>query len=548
MSMSSPGSPDTGRDVAPARHVEVIGGGPGGMYAARLLKLRRPEWDVRVRERNAPDATFGFGIGLSPATLRRMQVADRTTYDGLLSIGHDQHTWKMRIGTREILGGDNQAIGLERAGLLQVLAEHATDAGVGIVWGSMTRLEQVAGADLVIVAEGASSNARGALAGDLGVTVEAGDLAYIWCGADIQLDTMLFEVIETEHGIFVAHAMPYADGKATFQIDARLDTVRRAGLADASPGADGSDQQALDYLSGIYERVLGGSRLKGNRSVWSTFNTIRCARWSHDNVVLIGDAAHTAHYSVGSGTRMAMEDALALVDAVSHEPDMATALDVYERNRRPVAGRLQDRATRSQEWWTAFPDRVHLPMPQLMVNYQTRTGAVGASGLAATDPVLFDAGLAVLADGAPNRPPDQTTEDAPDRILSCPVEVGGATWPNRTLGFDGGAIAVPADVAEVAAARESQPTQVIVAAVGAGDVVTAEVARKLHGAGADVLNFDAVSYGGDVLRCLDAAERARLLGEVAVAVTGPPSDLDLMTAGVLAGRVDLVSIREGATL
>jgi anthraniloyl-CoA monooxygenase len=524
-------------------HVAVLGGGPGGMYAARLLKLRHPSWAVRVKERNDPGATFGFGIGLSPHTLRRMQIADPATYEALLAIGYELRTWKMQIGSNAISGGDNQSIGLGRADLLGILTRHALDVGVEIEWGTFGDRDDINDADLVIAADGATSSTRAGLSERLGVTIEPGDLAYIWCGADIELDTMQFEVAETEHGVFVAHVMPFAAGRCTFQVDARLGTVRRAGLDSGVIDTLGNDPATLDHLSGVFSRLLGDVRLRGNRSVWSTFDTVRCRRWSTENVVLIGDAAHTAHYSVGSGTRMAMEDALALAEAIGSNADVPAALHAYEETRRPSTERLQSRALQSQAWWASFPDRMHLPLPQLMTNFQTRTGALGAKALAETDAKLVDSALALLTAGEPS-----LGDDVCQAILACPLELARMTLPSRILDVDGTTVlAVPADLSDVARARERHPDCLILATVTATQTVTPELAAKLHDAGADAVHLTVAAHGGDVIACLDAAERIRLGSGVPVAVSGDAAHVDLLSAGVLAGRLDLVSITDEAS-
>jgi len=526
----------------PPLEVAVLGGGPGGMYAARLLKLRHPTWAVRVHERNDPSATFGFGIGLSPHTLRRMQVADPETYEALLAIGYELRTWKMQIGSNAISGGDNQSIGLGRADLLGILTRHALDLGVEIEWGTFADLDRITGADLIIAADGATSSTRTRLADRLGVTIEPGDLAYIWCGADLELDTMQFEVAETEHGVFVAHVMPFAAGRCTFQVDARLATVRDAGLDDGETDALGNDARTLDHLSHIFDRLLRGVRLRGNRSVWSTFDTVHCRSWSTGNMVLIGDAAHTAHYSVGSGTRMAMEDALALTDAIGSHPDVPTALHTYEAARRPSTDRLQSRALHSQAWWTSFPDRIHLPLPQLMTNYQTRTGALGATALAEADAELADNALALLPAGKPS-----PGDDICRTILACPLQLARTTLPGRIVNIDGDAVLkVPADVSDVASARERHPDHLILATVAATQTMTTELAAKLHSAGADAVLLAVAAHGGDVIACLDLAEHIRLGSGVPVAVSGDAAHVDLLSAGVLAGRLDLVSITDGA--
>ncbi len=515
-------------------HVAVIGGGPGGLYAARLLKLRHPGWRVRVAEQRAPGATFGYGIGLAAHTLRRMHDADPASHDALLAIGYPLDTWELRLRGRSIRGGDNTSIGLSRSQMLSVLAEHAMAAGAEIEWGRRAELEQVADADLVVAADGVGSAVRARLGRDVGASVEVGDLAYIWCGGPIVLDSMRFEVVETEHGVFVAHVMPYARGRCTFQVDTRMESLRNAGLALGAAGPDGTDAATIEYLSDAFAGILGGARLEGNGSVWSTFQTVRCTRWSTGNVALLGDAAHTAHYSVGSGTRMAMEDALALADAIDAAAELPDALAAYEAARRPSVERLQTRALRSQAWWASLPDRMEMPLPQLMVNYQTRTGAVTASALAAADRPLVDA---ALAEPAPREP-----SEAPGAILGRALRLARATLPNRLVGPGDEVRDVEGDVDLVAKTRADHADALILARLD-GD--RAEAAAALIDAGADAVLVAAQPGDGGVLRRLDAAERMRL-GGVPVAVEAAESELDLASAGVLAGRADLVTLIGGA--
>lgn len=522
--------------------VEVIGGGPGGLYAARLLKLWHPEWVVRLHERNPPDATFGFGIGLNAHTLRRMADADPVTYEGLLEIGHGLRTWNLRLGSRSISGGDNQSIGLSRAGMLRVLADHAAAVGVEIEWGRAVGLDDVdVDADLVIAADGAGSGARSRLADELGVTTRAGGLAYIWCGAEIELDTMQFEIVETPHGVFVAHVMPYTRQQATFQVDARLDAIRRAGLDIGRADHDGDDLATLEYLSAAFAPILDGGTLRGNRSVWSTFTTVSCHRWSAGNVVLLGDAAHTAHYSVGSGTRMAMEDALGLAEAIDAHDELAAALRSYEANRRPSVERLQSRALRSQAWWASFPDRMHLPLPQLMASYQTRTGALGASSLAKADPDLVEAALRHVADDAPGLDGDPLPA-----ILERPLRLARTTLPRRVVSNRGADVVdVVADVTDVARARRRHPDRLVLARLESGQLVSAEAAERLIDSGADAVHLRVEADGANLLDRLEMAERLRLTGAV-VAVESAGDDLDQLAAGILAGRLDLVTTPEAA--
>ena len=201
----------------------------------------------------------------------------------------------------------------------------------------------------------------------------------------------MFAPAETEHGTFVTHAYPYSGGQSTFLIETDEQTWRRAGFeatTEQTP-SDASDLASLRYLRQAFARQLRGHALIGNRTRWTRFRTVRCQRWSSGRTVLLGDAAHTAHYSIGSGTKLAMEDAIALVEAMDAEPDAAGAFARYEAVRRGPVGRLQELARRSQLWWESFPSRLNVPVEQLMVAYMTRAGNVPLGRFAATSPAMW---------------------------------------------------------------------------------------------------------------------------------------------------------------
>ena len=202
----------------------------------------------------------------------------------------------------------------------------------------------------------------------------------------------------TEHGVFVTHAYPYAADRSTFLVETDEATWRSAGF-DSTTAAlepDASDDVALDYLSDVFARHLGGHRLIGNRTRWLQFRTVRCARWHDGRTVLLGDAAHTAHYSVGSGTKLAMEDAIALVTALGEADDLETALTAYTAARRPSVARIQDIAERSRRWWDSFPERLDLPVEQLLVAYMSRAGNVPLDRFAASSPDVVCSGVGAV--------------------------------------------------------------------------------------------------------------------------------------------------------
>ena len=286
--------------------IEIIGGGPAGLFAARLLKQRLPDAVVRVSERTVPDETFGFGVAFTQRTLRAVRESDRPTFDAIVAASIDMPGQEMRVGDRSVRAvTPTGGIAIARSELLTVLLDAARDAGVEVDLGCERSLANVTAADLVVAADGAKSGIRAALDGHFGTSVEAGRGMFMWLGCDTRLDSNLFAPVVTEHGLFNIHAYPYGPDRSTIGVEADAATWRRAGM-DATtartPAAE-SDQASIGYLQRAFGPVLGGARLLGNRSRWMHFQVITAKRWHHENVVLVGDAAHTAHYSVGSGTQ-----------------------------------------------------------------------------------------------------------------------------------------------------------------------------------------------------------------------------------------------------
>jgi anthraniloyl-CoA monooxygenase len=409
------------------RSVAVLGGGPGGLYTARLLKLRTPDCEVRVLEQTEPAQTFGFGVGLATRTQRNLQAADPDSFDAILAIAH-AHVMSMVVGTREVALPSDNLIAVGRAQLLDVLRDHARSAGVVLEYGSRASATELAAqAELVIAADGVSSATRDE---DpvYGGSVSTADTLYLWAGTDVALPAALFAPVTTEHGTFVAHAYPYAGDRSTFLVETDEETWRRAGFDATTEQTpyDQDDQAALDYLSDAFAEHLRGHRLLGNRTRWLRFRTITCERWHHRNVVLLGDAVHTAHYSIGSGTKLAMEDGIALVEALAAADDLQVALASYEAARRPAVEHLQETALRSMRWWDSFPTRLDLPVERLWVAYMTRAGKVSLDRFGASAPDVVRAALASYAGCSPA---DVPSEGFSDWVLERRPEVPGHTTP-----------------------------------------------------------------------------------------------------------------------
>jgi len=412
------------------RSAAILGGGPGGLYVARLIKLRQPDCQVDVYEQSAPGNTFGFGVGLSARTQRNLEAADPASFREI-SARSWRHEMSMVIGdaTVRLAAADQLAIG--RQALLGVLGAHAEAAGARLHYGAQEPAEGL-DADLVVAADGAGSLTREVYARDFGAQIEAHDGLYLWCGTDFALPRAVFCPAETECGTFVAHAYPYQEDRSTFLVETDTGTWRRAGFESATrrtlPGA--SDDASLAYLTKAFSDRLGGHSLIGNRTRWLRFRTVTCAVWHRGNVVLLGDAAHTAHYSIGSGTKLAMEDGIALVEALADAGNLDEALTRYESARRPAVEHLQSIARRSMLWWDAFPGRLDLPVEQLLISYMTRAGKVSIDRLAAVAPDVVTAGLARYAGCPVSAVP---TAGRAAWVLSRPLTAAGRDWASRVI-------------------------------------------------------------------------------------------------------------------
>lgn len=520
--------------------VTVLGGGPGGLYVARLLKLARPDCDVVVYEQGMPDKTFGFGVGLAAGTQRNLESADAETLRDIRTGGfrHDMQMW---VRGQVTTVHNNALIGIARTQLLAVLQEHAERCGVVLKFGERMAVADL-DADLVIAADGVNSATRTTGAADFGVSIEQGRGPYLWAATDFALPHAVFEPVETEYGPFVTHAYPYQPDRSTFLIETDAATWRAAGL-DADRDhltSDANDEASLRYLEGVFEHALQGHSLIGNRTQWLQFRTVRAKSWHHDNVVLLGDAAHTAHYSIGSGTKLAMEDAIELVRALDEADELAGALKSYEMVRRPSVERLQGLAARSQWWWDSFPERLDVGVDRLMVAYMSRAGNVPLSRFATSSPDVVDRALREYADGVA---PDQLAADELDEwVLGQPLDHAGRHYSSRIVDLD----ALPT-VSDDADASTDGLVHIAVGAGSAWESGGDELVRRathLADQGSAGIWLTGPAERGAVLDRLDVAERIRLATGLLTIVSVPTQCRADAVAGLVSARLDLVAFDE----
>ncbi|MGJ4898195.1 bifunctional salicylyl-CoA 5-hydroxylase/oxidoreductase [Bradyrhizobium oligotrophicum] len=326
--------------------IAIIGGGPAGLYAAILLKKQRPSADIAVYERNRADDTFGFGVVFSDATLDNFEKHDLPSYQRITQefAYWDDIAVHFR-GTVHRVGG-NGFCGCSRRTLLRILQERARELGVTLQFEvDLEDESQFADADLLILSDGINSRFRQKYVDHFQSEVDLRANKFAWMGSTKPLDAFTFIFQETEWGPFIAHAYQYEAGHSTWIFETDPETFERAGLT----GLD--ERQSADRMKEIFGWFLGDHPLQINRSMWRNFPMIRNKRWVKDNMVLLGDAKSTAHFSIGSGTKLAMEDAIALADAMQRAPNIPAALDLYEHGRREEVEKTQHAADVSLVWF-----------------------------------------------------------------------------------------------------------------------------------------------------------------------------------------------------
>ena len=370
--------------------VNVIGGGPGGLFAALLLKKDDPARTIEVFERNRPDDTFGFGVVFSDATLDEVAEADPETFREIAKRFYHWDDIHIHYQCELLRSTGHGFAGLSRRELLLLLHRRCREVGVGLRFeADIDDLAPYLDADLVIGADGLNSLVRERFADAFEPVVDLRPNRFVWLGTTRPFPAFTFYFREDDHGLWRVHAYQYnASGKSTFIVEATEETWRRAGMDAAS------EEETVDFLSRLFADELEGHALIRNRSLWRQFPTIVNERWSAGNVVLIGDAAHTAHFSVGSGTRLAMLDAIALAGAMRGVGEDATgraeALAAYEEERRRPVESLQRAAQASLQWFEDTERYFRLEPVQFAFSLLTRSLRISHENLRERDPAFVD--------------------------------------------------------------------------------------------------------------------------------------------------------------
>ncbi|HVL42820.1 MAG TPA: FAD-dependent monooxygenase, partial [Brevundimonas sp.] len=341
------------------RSIAIAGAGPGGLYLAISLKLRNPALDVVVHERNRPDDTFGWGVVFSDQTLARLKANDPETAAVIEAAFVHWDDIDVHIRGRTIRSGGHGFAGIGRQRLLTILQERARSLGVHLRFQDEVADIRALPADVVVAADGLNSRTRNDSPEIFGVDIDVRTNKYVWLGTKQSFDAFTFAFVETPHGWIWAHAYQFEPGASTFIVECTEATWRGLGF-------DGMDQdQTCRAAEALFGDWLGGHALMSNAkhlrgSAWLNFPRVACANWRDGKVVLLGDAAHTAHFSIGSGTKLAFEDAIRLAEALTDGGDLDAALAAYETERRIEVLKLQSAARNSTEWFETVDRYVDL--------------------------------------------------------------------------------------------------------------------------------------------------------------------------------------------
>lgn len=506
-----------------AMRVAIIGGGPGGLFAGQLIKQNLPDATVEIFERGREEDVFGFGVVFSDATLRYINEADTILEDALKA--HGTHWGTIDVlakGEKHSFTGNGMSA-VHRKALLEMMRERARNAGVILHFEANKTVADLADYDVIVAADGTNSQARQDVGEkNLGHNLEIASAKFIWFGTTHIFDGLTFLHRQNEHGNFAVHAYPISDELSTFIVEADEQTWRNAGLDDfdmsQAPGI--SDMKSKEYLEELFSEEIQGKEIVVNNSRWSNFRGRSTRTWHKDNIVFLGDAIHTAHFSVGSGTKMAMEDSIALAEALAEFPeDIPAAFARYEELAQPRVEKVQTQAKPSLSWWEHF-GRYYNAFDPLKFTFHFFTRSITLEKIRKRDPEF-----AVAAENAWQRRNGAEP-------LATSLEIGGVKLPSRRLTFDGVTLTDGQTVIDIEAAG--------------GKIVEApardtEVSAVVESAGdADFI----VVHGGESLTRRLVSEEYRLGRDIPTVIVDDSEESraeDHARTEIMSGRTDAIA-------
>jgi anthraniloyl-CoA monooxygenase len=492
--------------------IACVGGGPGGLFFGLLVKRYHPDWEVVLFERNRAGDSFGFGVVFSDATLRAIDAADPVLHDALAE--HGVHWNAIEVwakGDHERFDGNGMAA-IRRSTLLTILQEAAAASGVDLRFETLVpSLDELDDFDVVVGADGANSSLREQTTVARGQQVETASAKFIWFGTTYLFDGLTFVHAQNEHGNFAVHGYPISDDTSTFIVETDEATWRRAGLDEFDvtlpPGQ--SDEKSRRYIAELFADQIPGGELLVNNSRWANFKTRKTERWYDGNTVFLGDAVHTAHFSVGSGTKMAMEDAIVLAKQLTGEGSLEQAFQRYESERKPAVTRIQDAAIPSLGWWERFGEYYRAFEPwQFAFHFFSRS--IPIEKIRQRDP------------GFVGHVERSWRDRHGSGVLETPIDLAGVSLRGRLLTVEDGQIVDPFG----ASVALSDAT--VVDACAPGDVPSDSAF--------------VVVKGGSQGERVAVAERIRLETGATTLIDDPDGDADSAQTLVLAGRGDAVLV------
>jgi anthraniloyl-CoA monooxygenase len=356
--------------------IGIVGGGPAGLYFALLMKKLDPAHQVTVIEQNPASATYGWGVVFSDRALSFLKESDAASY---ADIEAELKTWDDQtiIHENDAIKIDGSAYaGIARLALLRILQEHCRRFDVDMRYNThLLNVASLTNCDMIVGADGVNSSVRQQYAAEFQPSLSLLSNKYIWYGTHQLFDTLSLIFRRYNGGAFVAHCYPYSRDTSTFIIECDAQTWERAGFASMS------EQDSINYCQRVFADDLGGHELLPNKSVWLNFKLVTNRRWSYRNVILLGDALRTVHFSIGSGTRMALEDAITLYKAFRSTEHVQAAFKMFEEIRRPGMEKLLDIAHHSYTWYETFHEKMGLDPLALTYSYMTRSGRLDAQAL-----------------------------------------------------------------------------------------------------------------------------------------------------------------------
>lgn len=415
--------------------IACLGGGPAGLAFAIRAKRDDPRRQIAVFDRNPAGATYGFGVVLSDEAMAAIEELDADLHAAIVREGARWTEIDVKLRGRVHTSGGHGFTSMSRTTLITLMQQRALELGVALHHDVEAPDPRGTGADLVVISDGANSTSRAALADRFAPHVEMGACRFMWLATDKVYEAFTFVFVETPVGVLQVHAYPYEDGRSTFIVEMREQVWRDLGLdagADADHAPGESDEAAVETLAELLADELEGHRLYANNSRWISFPTVTVESWQDGKCVLIGDAAHTAHFSIGSATKLACEDAEALARALATNDDVATALAAYEAERRPLVESTQRAAAASREWFESLPQYLGQDDERFVFNLLTRSRRITYDNLRMRDPGFVDAVDAWFA-AEVRRAGHAVMEPSPRPPMFMPFRLRGVELINRVV-------------------------------------------------------------------------------------------------------------------